>query len=604
MSSEERTTDLGALAPADLHVLECADGELRHSTGIRALAALKALARLAPQRMEKRGFREKLERTRADSALAEREAERFFSRRLPSGAAAGEVFADERAEVLENLHRLSNCSLEDAPDLADSVLGTLSGITKAIQSRRVDVKSFIEEQKVRLGSLCEAAGVQFVSSYALEEEVEAFINRERLADALTELVSNSLKYAFGDSGGTVRLEVEEGQGANDFLVTVADDGAGIPEDLRERVYERGASTGGSGEGLGVVKEIVEEEHLGRLDCSTGEEGTRWRITLPVRVRREALAARLGGPSEAGGQVRPRRHAPKLAPALARAGRAAKFPAAAFAVAVLLVLAWNMVPGRTPEGFRPAPWAGRDILTGWAERIVHPETGMRLVFVPAGKFVMGSDGGEPDEAPAHRVEISRPFYLAESEVTRAQYEEVTGSAPGRGPEDAPVTDVSYLDCLTFCAKVGARLPTEAEWEYAAAGSKPAPPASGPAGIAPTPANALGLRGMLGNAAEWCSDWYGLYEGTAAGEGLVRAGGPAGSPGDVAGSAGRPTAPAANPAGPAHGTRRAVRGGSFLSAPRELRPQARSSLPPTRHEDFVGFRVAVDSGEGSGLRSPAK
>ena len=110
---------------------------------------------------------------------------------------------------------------------------------------------------------------------------------------------------------------------------------------------------------------------------------------------------------------------------------------------------------------------------WTE----PATGMRFVLVPSGSFEMGSEPGEAGreaQEVRHRVTISEPFYLGETEVTQAQWVAVMGSNPSAFSEcgsRCPVERVSWHDVQRFLEKLGAgsgiayRLPTEAEWEYA-------------------------------------------------------------------------------------------------------------------------------------------
>lgn len=109
-----------------------------------------------------------------------------------------------------------------------------------------------------------------------------------------------------------------------------------------------------------------------------------------------------------------------------------------------------------------------------EEIEGPDGG-RYVWVPPGEFLMGSNDGESDERPVHRVQITRGFWLSKHEVTNAQYRRYcqasgqsfpTGSSQG---EDHPVVYVSWEGAQGYCDHYGLRLPTEAEWEYAARGS---------------------------------------------------------------------------------------------------------------------------------------
>jgi eukaryotic-like serine/threonine-protein kinase len=164
----------------------------------------------------------------------------------------------------------------------------------------------------------------------------------------------------------------------------------------------------------------------------------------------------------------------------------------------------------------------------------------MVLIEGGKFVMGRNDGEEDERPAHEVEI-KAFYLDKYEVTNQQYKallDATGHAPPRHwngreypPEDAtlPVTHVTWYDAQRYAQWAGKRLPTEAEWEYAARGGsrgqlypwgnewqeglanlnranrqKPAPVQSFERDRSP-----FGVFGLAGNVAEWVQDSFGYY-----------------------------------------------------------------------------------------------
>jgi len=191
--------------------------------------------------------------------------------------------------------------------------------------------------------------------------------------------------------------------------------------------------------------------------------------------------------------------------------------------------------------------------------------MKMVLIPAGKFMMGSPDSEQgryeDEGPQHEVVITKPFYMGVTEVTQAQYEAVMGKNPSyyRGAAN-PVDTVSWNDAVEFCKKLSektrqtVRLPTEAEWEYACrAGTQTAfsfgddPSTLGDyawwamnSGETPHPVgqkkpNAWGLYDTHGNVWEWCADWWGAY----------------------------PKGPITDPSGPATASRgsRVARGGSW-------------------------------------------
>lgn len=172
----------------------------------------------------------------------------------------------------------------------------------------------------------------------------------------------------------------------------------------------------------------------------------------------------------------------------------------------------------------------------------------LVWCPAGSFTMGRDGDFDNEWPPHEVTLTKGFWLAQTEVTQAQWGAVMGNNPSRHKgDDLPVENVSWNDCQEFCQKLGMSLPTEAQWEYACragstgdfagtgnlddmgwywsnSGGKSHP-------VKQKRPNAWGLYDMHGNVQEWCRDWYGDYpqeavtdpQGAVSGSYRVRRGG---------------------------------------------------------------------------------
>jgi formylglycine-generating enzyme required for sulfatase activity len=215
-------------------------------------------------------------------------------------------------------------------------------------------------------------------------------------------------------------------------------------------------------------------------------------------------------------------------------------------------------------------------------------GMELVLIPAGTFTMGSEDGESDERPARQVTISRPFYLGKYEVTQGQWQAIMGNNPSlfRGDPKLPVEQVWWSDVQAFIGKLNAkeggnlyRLPTEAEWEYAAragstlaygfgnevsrlgeyawyrdnAGGKTHP-------VGQLKPNAWGLYDMHGNVMEWVQDWYGRYSDK----------------------------PVTDPQGSPSGSHRMRRGGAWNSVATVCRSSNRYSVPGFR-DDFLGFRL---------------
>ena len=149
-----------------------------------------------------------------------------------------------------------------------------------------------------------------------------------------------------------------------------------------------------------------------------------------------------------------------------------------------------VPSETKDAYGNPVRKGANEKTGWPLEIRHRATGMHLVFVPAGEFTMGSNDGDDEEKPVHKVVLTRPFYLGKYETTQAEWQKVMGYNPSKfkGP-DKPVGELPWADCQDFFAKLNAPLrdkgglkspadgtvaprarirfafPTEAQWEYA-------------------------------------------------------------------------------------------------------------------------------------------
>jgi formylglycine-generating enzyme required for sulfatase activity len=235
-------------------------------------------------------------------------------------------------------------------------------------------------------------------------------------------------------------------------------------------------------------------------------------------------------------------------------------------------------------------------------------GSQMLFVPSGEFTMGSEAIDagPTERPLTRVTLSR-FYMSRHLTTNAEYEQFDPThnrkrAPEAGDRH-PVVYVSSLEAIKFCQSLSTRerkkyrLPTEAEWEYAARGTdgRKYPwgnhdgrgdlanfadrntvfawsdreiddgyPESSPVGAFPFGASPFGIEDMAGNVWEWCRDYLELYRG----------------------------APKVNPRGPTNGAKRVYRGGSWKSRFNSLRATARNSNMPNYSCNDLGFRIVCE------------
>jgi formylglycine-generating enzyme required for sulfatase activity len=245
-----------------------------------------------------------------------------------------------------------------------------------------------------------------------------------------------------------------------------------------------------------------------------------------------------------------------------------------------------------------------LLTGWsalAQETLEAQ-GIRFRLIPGGAYLLGSPTDEPgryaDEAKPHRVTL-KPFYISATEITNAQYGRFLKTTGHKAPlywgdknlsaPNQPVVGVTWFDAVAFChwltrvTGVTCRLPSEPQWEVAARGGLVGqrypwgtadPDAGGvwranlrhdrtakdgflfSAPVGSFPANDYGLFDMAGNVSEWCRDRYAP----------LRAGGPF-----------KP------------GVLRLLKGGSWISGPRDLRCAARQAAPPRYADGYIGFRV---------------
>ena len=219
--------------------------------------------------------------------------------------------------------------------------------------------------------------------------------------------------------------------------------------------------------------------------------------------------------------------------------------------------------------------------------------IEMVKVEAGTFMMGatSEMKHPYhwEKPVHQVTLTNDYYMGKYEVTQALWEVVMGSNPSNFKGDnLPVEEVSWNDCQEFISKLNSmtgrkfRLPTEAEWEYAARGGKKSRGYqysgsnsisdvawySGNSGRVTHPvgtkqANELGIYDMSGNVYEWCSDWYGSYSSSSQ----------------------------TNPTGADSGSSRVYRGGSWIYIAWLCRLSYRAGNTPGYRSYGLGLRLAL-------------
>ena len=231
----------------------------------------------------------------------------------------------------------------------------------------------------------------------------------------------------------------------------------------------------------------------------------------------------------------------------------------------------------------------------------------FVYVQGGTFEMGSNDGDNDEQPFHTVTLN-DFYIKRYEVTQSEWGMIMGNNPSHfNGDNLPVEQITWFDAVQFCNKLselerltkfyaingtdvtmnwdadGYRLPTEAEWEYAARGGNQSHgytysgsnklddvawywdnSGSSTHEVGTKQPNELGIYDMSGNVWEWCNDWYSSSYYSQ-------------SPND-------------NPHGPSSGSIRIRRGGYWANVPSNCRVADRAGDAPNSSHNYLGFRIA--------------
>ena len=239
---------------------------------------------------------------------------------------------------------------------------------------------------------------------------------------------------------------------------------------------------------------------------------------------------------------------------------------------------------------------QQVAKGSNQTIIVNGVSFTMIAVEGGTFQMGATSEQGSDAsdgekPVHSVTLS-DYYIGETEVTQELWQAVMGSNPSRfsGNPQRPVEQVSWNDCQEFIKKLNQltgknfRLPTEAEWEYAARGGNKSKgykysgsntirnvawytdnSSSQTHDVKTKQANELGIYDMSGNVWEWCQDWYNSNYYSSSLEN--------------------------NPTGPASGSHRVLRGGGWLSFARSCRVSHRNYDIPGSRDGSIGFRLVL-------------
>jgi formylglycine-generating enzyme required for sulfatase activity len=227
---------------------------------------------------------------------------------------------------------------------------------------------------------------------------------------------------------------------------------------------------------------------------------------------------------------------------------------------------------------------------------NPKDGLNYIWIPPGTFMMGCSAGDDEcdngEKPSHQVTITKGFWMGQTDVTVGAYKRFVKAAKrkmppapdfnGRWATDAmPIVNVTWDEACDFCSWAGGRLPSEAEWEYAARGGS-AETRYGKIDevawyqnnsgnqtheVAGKRPNSFGLFDVLGNASEWVNDWYdkNYYQHS----------------------------PSQDPSGPTSGQERVVRGASWVNDPGDVRVSGRDRGVPSARSNGDGVRCAWEA-----------
>jgi formylglycine-generating enzyme required for sulfatase activity len=233
-----------------------------------------------------------------------------------------------------------------------------------------------------------------------------------------------------------------------------------------------------------------------------------------------------------------------------------------------------------------------------QTVVNSKDGLTYVWIQPGSFTMGCSAGDGecdgDEKPTHRVRITKGFWIGQTPVTQVSYQRVKGTNPSNFKGDnRPVEQVTWNEAVGYCSAAGGRLPTEAEWEYAARAGTTGERYGDADQIAwysgnsdnqthdtkQKQPNGWGLYDMLGNVRQWIADWYGSYSGEEQ----------------------------TDPRGASMGDAKVLRGGSWAGKPSNLRASGRFRDAPMNKFAYAGFRCVASlkepllQAESTGLRA---
>jgi len=340
---------LDELSIRALHRLDAAHSRLRHSIVETCFHNLRILAQELPGRRGNGDFARNLAEALGNVTVARKLIDEHFAYEVRPGVAIADLFPQQSCTIVGSLQAIEALAAKGIPPRenqraceefservvkgVDELLGAIDAVKNSIIGMRISPRKVLDELVSMERPLCEEKGVRLELEDRSDSRLEVFGCKEELLNALGELVRNALRHAFPDGraeGGRITIRLSADQFTRDTIIAVCDNGRGMAPEQLARVGAAGASAAGSGDGVGVVRRIVERGHLGLVTYESAPgRGTCVQVRLPRRAEPGLEAEPMGLEAQAAAE-------PPLEVALVETGPSAARIAAAILVAASVI----------------------------------------------------------------------------------------------------------------------------------------------------------------------------------------------------------------------------------------------------------------------------
>ncbi len=293
------------LSIGSLHRLEQLDSYIRHSLVEICFYNLKLFFQALPEKYGKPGFIDKVKENVRQIPLVKSELETFFNGEIEKKLKIKFIFPDEYNQVMKEMGALEKLSEEGistfdntahredlskvVPQTVDRVMELLSEAKEKIESRKANIVELMEKVVSLHDEQCKQNGISLNLQRNIPEKLMLFGNAQELTNAFSELIANARKHAFNGNPDerekriVIYLDYEDDSQQN-LRVRISDNGVGIPEEQLSKIEYRGVSTKGSGEGIPVIKRIIENRYLGSVHFNSQPgQGTTAEVLLPIKL---------------------------------------------------------------------------------------------------------------------------------------------------------------------------------------------------------------------------------------------------------------------------------------------------------------------------------